>query len=289
MGILNAGSLASLNSTLVVSNLANINTLAISIVGTWSGTITFQGTVADGGTFSNLIALSVSNGLFVGTTSANGAFLLNCVGMQSFQIKMTSYTSGTTTCEISSATGNMIQNTLASLVGATDGTRIGNTSDRLKVDSSFSTAQRVTPAYIGSKVTFDDMNASTGGVARDTSITSTTVYTQLYAYTGNGNLFAFTVSFEGNLIGSDPFNIKLEIDGVTCWEINTLDLGTSTFWSLTTIGDEATMGLSLNGNTLRFAQVNGSLRYETGVKIYIKKAAGGSKRFRGGMIYLTKE
>ncbi len=133
------------------------------------------------------------------------------------------------------------------------------------------------------------MNASNGGVARDTSITSTVTYTQLYSYTGSGNLFGFTVSFEGNLLGADPFNVKLEIDGVTAIEVNTLDVGTATFWNLGSSGDENTLGMSVANNTLKFSQRHGSLSYASSVKVYIKKATGGSKRFRGGMMYLTKD
>lgn len=173
--------------------------------------------------------------------------------------------------------------------GGTDGTIIGNVGDRQKVDAVFSSPPNTAPSYIGTKIRFDDMNASTGGVARDTTISSTVTYTRLYSYIGAGHLFAFTVSFEGNLLGADPFNIKLEIDGVTCFELNTLDIGTNTFWNLSSHGDEATMGLSVAKNTFRFSQKNGSLYCTSSLKIYIKKAAGGSKRFRGGMVYLTKE
>lgn len=288
MGILNTSTIGALNAQNDISNMGNINAVGVVLSGTWSGTVTFQGSM-DGSRFDNILALSVTSGLYTGTATANGAFVVNVSSFLTLRIKMTSYTSGTATCEVYTASSNVFNNSLVNIVGNTDATRIGNVGDRLKVDSSFSSSPRVSPSYIGTKVKFDDMNVANGGVARDTAITSTTVYTQLYSYTGNGHLFAFTVSFEGNLIGADPFNIKLEIDGVTCWEIDTTDLGTSTFWNVTNVGDEATMGLSLNGNTMRFSQKDAGLRYESSLKIYIKKSAGGSKRFRGGMVYLTKE
>lgn len=175
------------------------------------------------------------------------------------------------------------------LLGGTNQTKIGNVGDRLKVDSSFSTPPKVIPAYTGSTVRFNDMNVANGGVARDTSISSTTVYTTVYSYSGSGHLFAFVISLEGNLVGADPFNIKLVIDGVTCFEVDTMDIGTTTYWDLSSAGDEATMGLSLQNNSVRFSQKNGSLTYSTGLSIAIKKSAGGAKRFRGGMVYLTKD
>lgn len=288
MGILNTGTIGSLNAQMDVSNISNIGTISIILTGTWAGTITFQGSIDDTN-FISIPAISISNGLFVTTSTTNGSFMANCSGFKTIRIKMTSYTSGTAICEIYSSGGSVITQGLQSLVGNTDGTKIGNVGDRLKVDSSFSSSPRVSPSYIGTAVRFNDMNVANGGVARDTSITSTTVYTQLYSYTGAGHLFAFSVSFEGNLLGSDPFDIKLEIDGITCFEINTLDVGTSTFWNLGTVGDELSMGISLNSNTFRFSQKEGGLRYDSSLKIYIKKNTGGSKRFRGGMVYLTKE
>lgn len=148
---------------------------------------------------------------------------------------------------------------------------------------------QVVPPYIGKNIRYDDMNVANGGVARGTAIASTVTYTQIYSYTGSGNLFSFGVTFEGNLLGADPFNIKLEIDGTTCYEVNTLDIGTANLWNLGTSNDENSMGMSVANNSFRFSQRLGSLAFDSSIKIYIKKAAGGSKLFRAGMVFLTKD
>lgn len=150
---------------------------------------------------------------------------------------------------------------------------------------------RSTPQYKGSVARFLDMNAANGGVARGTGIASTTVFTTIYNYTGSGNLFSFTISLEGNLIGGDSFTIKLEIDSAVVFEIETVDVGTGNLWNFDALGDEATMGMSMDQNNFRFiAPRSGSLFYASNIKVSVKKtSSASSKQFRAGAIYLTKE
>lgn len=144
------------------------------------------------------------------------------------------------------------------------------------------------PVYLGSKVRYDDMNVANGGTARGTSISTT--YVTLYNYSGSGQLFSFLVTFEGNLVGADIFIVKLEIDGVTNFEISTDDLGTQQLYNLGTAGAEATMGFSSANNTVRFTAPGGlGLQYNSSVKISIKKTVATTKLFRAGAVYLTKE
>lgn len=135
----------------------------------------------------------------------------------------------------------------------------------------------------------EDMNASSGGVARDTAITSTTIYTDIYSYTGAGHLFSFLVTLEGNLLGADPFNVRLIVDGVSVFELSTLDVATSSLWNLGADLAEMSMGISVVNNTFRFHTGNVPLYFSSSLSISIKKVSGGSKRFRAGMIRLTKE
>lgn len=158
-----------------------------------------------------------------------------------------------------------------------------STSDgRLKVEGN---------SIVGSKMRIVDMNASNGGVARGTGIASTTVYTTIFNYSGSGRLFSFLVSLEGNLFGADAFNIKLEIDDVIVAEILTTDVGTNTLYNLGAVGDEATMGMSIDSNVFRFAMPGGvSFGYASNLKVSVKKAtSASSKQFRAGMVYMTKE
>lgn len=144
--------------------------------------------------------------------------------------------------------------------------------------------------YTGTTIRLDDMNASNGGVARGTGITSTTVYTTIYSYTGQGTLFSFLVTFQGNLIGADVFDIRLVIDGTNVFTISTDDIGTNTLYNLTTDGDENTMGMSMNTNVFRYAAPrNFGITYSSSIQIQIKKASSpASKKFLAGLVYLTK-
>ncbi len=66
---------------------------ALQVSGTWSGTLTFQGSL-DGTTFYPVVALPVGGGLQVSTTTANGIFL-GFLGCKYLRVQMTAYTSGT--------------------------------------------------------------------------------------------------------------------------------------------------------------------------------------------------
>lgn len=158
----------------------------------------------------------------------------------------------------------------------------------LRVDADFS---KSSPSYSGVKARYIDMNVASGGVARGTGIASTSTYTVLFNYSGTGNLFAFLVGFEGNLIGADNFIIKLEIDSTIIFEVDTNDIGTANLYNLNAVGDEVAMGFSLASNVLRFTSPkSGGLYYASSVKVSIKKGTSAtSKQFRAGSVYLTKE
>lgn len=172
------------------------------------------------------------------------------------------------------------------LLGGTDATPIGNTGDKLKVDATFSTGATTVPGIV--KLAYDDMNATTGGVARGTAIT--TSYTTIYNRSGTGYIFGFSVSFEGNIIGADEFILKFSVDGLTVAEISTADVGTNALYAAGSDGDALIWGFQTANNNLMFkAPGNGAVRYGTSVQIQIKKASGSNKQFRAGVIGLTKE
>ena len=87
-------SAGALNAFLVPAfEVSGYREFALQISGTWAGTLTFQGSL-DGSTFYNVVALSVSGGLQVSTTTANGIFL-GFLGCKFLRVQMTAYTSGT--------------------------------------------------------------------------------------------------------------------------------------------------------------------------------------------------
>lgn len=162
---------------------------------------------------------------------------------------------------------------------------------RIQVDTLSTVPQQTSPMYNGVKTRFIDMNVASGGVARGTGIASTSVYTVLFNYTGSGYLFAYLIGFEGNLVGSDNFIVKLEIDSTIIYEIDTNDIGTANLYNLNAVQDEIAMGFSLTSNVLRFTSPrSGGLYYATSIKVSIKKGTNAtSKQFRAGAVYLTKE
>jgi hypothetical protein len=68
----------------------------VQITGTWSGTITFQGSV-DNSTFASLACVSIADtsSALVTTTTSNGTFKCVIAGLSSVRIVFTSYSSGT--------------------------------------------------------------------------------------------------------------------------------------------------------------------------------------------------
>lgn len=111
MGILNTGTLDSLNSSLSVSEISNFGTLSFIITGTWVGTITFQGSV-DGTNFNDIYSQSISTNLLSKTTTSNGQFIINIAGLKSFKVLMSAYTSGSASVEIQgSANSGFIRST----------------------------------------------------------------------------------------------------------------------------------------------------------------------------------
>lgn len=175
------------------------------------------------------------------------------------------------------------------LEGATNNTKIGNVGDRLKTETSISSLSSGIMPTLSNNLRYDDMNVSNGGVARNTSIT-TAAYVTLHTYSGSGLLFGFTITFEGNLIGGDPFYIKFIVDSITVFEINTADLDVA-IWALEDPNDDRFLGISMVGDkTFRFnVPENLSIKYNSNVTIQAKKVSGSSKQFRGGLVTLTKD
>ncbi len=172
------------------------------------------------------------------------------------------------------------------LLGGTDATVIGNNGDRLKVDTLLSSTVSSIPGI--NKLYYDDMNVANGGVARGSAISTT--YSTVYNRSGTGLIFGFTISFEGNILGADEFIIKFTVDSLVIAEISTLDIGTNSIYDLGSDSDANLIGWQTNANNVLFKSPgNAGVRYNSTVKIEIKKASGSNKQFRAGLMSLTKE
>jgi len=87
------------NQTVTLTGLAGYSSVGISISGTWTGSISVEGSV-DGVSFDYLNATPLNSGLVSYTWSANGNFLTNCSGLASVRLRGTVVTSGTATITI---------------------------------------------------------------------------------------------------------------------------------------------------------------------------------------------
>lgn len=285
MAILNSGDIIALNGTVQADDVDNFPSAAVLVTGTWVGTLTFEGST-DGTNFKTMLAILLDGSNMVSSTTGNNSFLISTSGLKTVRLKMTAYTSGTATVLIQGAKSQAFLNTIAMLRGATDGTKVGNVSDRLKVDATFSTTTTTVPGIV--KLAYDDMNVANGGVARGTAIT--TAYTTIYNRSGNGYIFGFSVSFEGNIVGADEFMLKFTVDSLVVAEISTADVGTNALYAAGSDLDALIWGFQTANNNLMFkAPGNGAVKYASSVQIQIKKVSGSNKQFRAGIIGLTKE
>jgi hypothetical protein len=134
-----SGSLTALNSVVTATSLDGFGSAGIVITGTWVGTITFQGSV-DGSSFVDMFAQPIGNGLIAQTITANGSLRINTTGLKAIRVKMTGYTSGTATVAIQLTPYAGFIRSLTSLIGATDGTQIGNVGDAIKIAATITVA-----------------------------------------------------------------------------------------------------------------------------------------------------
>jgi len=192
------GNLTALNSTVSTSVLDGLGTAGIIILGTWVGTITFQGSI-DGTNWVSMPAQPLTGGVIGSTTAANGSFRVNVTGLQSVRVLMSAYTSGTANVVIECTAEAGFIRTLSTLTGGTDGSQIGNTGDRLKVDATFSGTSTavMTPSNIVKQ------NEISIAVKTQTVLPSST-YT-----VPAGKTFSLT-TFGGSYDGQQPMYIRFQ-------------------------------------------------------------------------------
>lgn len=178
-------------------------------------------------------------------------------------------------------------NSLVGIMGGTDNTRIGNVNDRLKVDSqvTFTSGQVVSWSKY---LKYYDMNASSGGVARETLIATT--FTNLFSYTGSGLFIGFRLTMEDK----NNFLIRLIIDGEDVFIGSTgIDLtdvsGKNLYgWEWADVADDASIGMDANDETFSFTS---PLSYPIGFSssaVIQAKHRSGSKKFRAGLVALQR-
>jgi hypothetical protein len=173
-----------------------------------------------------------------------------------------------------------------SLQGGTDGTKIGNLGDNLKVVTQPISAVTQVPSW-SKKLRYVDMNVASGGVARDTAITTT--YTTIFNYSGSGYVAGFLVNVET----FTTWTFKFTLDSEVIFEMTAEEITTDKLYDLDDVGDfgQAYIGLSKGSHDrLVFHGPGGSpIYYESSVKVEIKRTSGATKKFQSGLMVLSKE
>jgi hypothetical protein len=143
-----------------------------------------------------------------------------------------------------------------------------------------------------SKLRYVDMNASNGGVARGTTITS--AWTDVFSFLGNGYLFWSII----NLETSSDWEIRIIIDSEELFGssgITTNDIISNSVYDLDTSGKTAgdidsDIGIALGDNDriIWHGPSGMPVYFASSVVVKIKRRTGASnKKFNAGLICLT--
>lgn len=194
-------------------------------------------------------------------------------------------------------TGSVRDNALVEVIGGTDGTAVGNVGDRLKVDASVVLAGGATQSYT-SKLRYDDMNATTGTLARGASVTAASGWNKVYGYTGTGLLSGCVISLETK----DDWAIRIVIDGEEIFGTGTgngilsTDIHTDSIYDADTSGrsvPELDQDLGLFWGAHDRFQWAGPLlipvSFSSSIDIYIRRTVGAAtKKFQAGYVVIEK-
>lgn len=106
-------------------------TLIFVLSGTWAGTQSFEGT-ADGSVYFPVTAALIPSTASSVSTTVNNVYAIAVGGLAAFRVRTSAYTSGTATVTWNMDTSPNRTLSPAPLLGATDGSVIGNVADSLK-------------------------------------------------------------------------------------------------------------------------------------------------------------
>lgn len=174
--------------------------------------------------------------------------------------------------------------------GSEDGAKITATIDgskkRLDVSAQFSSLTTTVPSW-SKKLRYDDMNATTGGVARGTNISGAN-FTTLYSYSGTGFLAGIIINVETFA----DWTFQLEVDGEVIFTFLASDLTGDSLYDVDDISDfnKAFLGVSKGAHDtfVWHPPLNAPMYYGSTVVVKLKKA-GGAKKFQAGLVVLSKE
>jgi hypothetical protein len=160
---------------------------------------------------------------------------------------------------------------------------------RLCVDTKISN-QQTNLIFHSKYLRWDDMNASTGGVAREATIS--TAWTAVYLYSGTG----FAHGFVLNLEDESKWDLRVVVDSQELFSasgISTADLKDDNIYDLDNpdVDDTSPIGIFLgdHGKIVWSGPGNRPVRFDSAFTIYVRRNDGGTKKFKAGLVSITKE
>ena len=83
---------------------SDIQYVTFQLTGTWTGTVTFEGTLLDGASFTSVLATLLSSGVAAATATATGIYRIDATGLLQVQARFSTASSGTVVVTASLAT-----------------------------------------------------------------------------------------------------------------------------------------------------------------------------------------
>ena len=141
-------------------------------------------------------------------------------------------------------------------------------------------------AWPASSLRYEDMNVSTGGVARDASIGGT--FTDVYNQTGSGLLVGFVLTLENAF---DEWEVRLTIDDTNViFLLDTSDITNNNVYDFDNNDADSYpyLGINANDKTLRWRGPLGfPVTYDSRIRIEVRYVKGGNKKFKAGLVTRT--
>lgn len=162
--------------------------------------------------------------------------------------------------------------------------------NKLQTTTSITSLPTTTISAWSPKLRYVDMNASSGGVARNTSITTT--FVTIFSYSGTGYLAGVLLNVETNT----KWKFKIIVDGQELFTSGGMladDITGDTVYDLDdpTEANFALLGIS-KGQHDRFVFISPlgiPIRYNASVVVQVARTDATTKRFQAGLVILSKE
>jgi hypothetical protein len=157
----------------------------------------------------------------------------------------------------------------------------------LKVDASFS-ANSGTFSW-SPKLRYDDMNVSTGGIARGASIPTSINWTTVYSYNGSGYLIGLIL----NVDSFGGWEFSLLVDGESIFSFVSEDVTSDSVYDLDDVSNTNNAAIGVIKGAHDVFTWHGPLStpvyYGSSVIVRVRRPTAGAKKFQAGLTILTKE